>query len=77
MEIKGIIEVDMFSEKIDSPDHPEVNQFRELLETAAEEYDCSLLSFNINHGTVSFSFDNDELMARFVKMIRNDRQSGP
>ena len=65
----GVIEVDLFSEEVNSLDHPEVVQFRILLEEVAEEYDCNLLSFEIDHGTVSFSFDDDVLEAEILKTL--------
>jgi hypothetical protein len=68
----GIIEVDLFSEDVDSLDHPEVIKFRKLLEEVADEYHCNLKSFDIDHGTVLFSFDNDELDAKILKILRED-----
>lgn len=66
----GIIEVDLFSEDVDSLDHPEVVKFRKLLEEVADDYDCNLTSFDIDHGTVSFSFDNDELDAEVLRILQ-------
>jgi hypothetical protein len=66
----GIIEVDLFSEDVDSLDHPEVVKFRKLLEEVADDYDCNLASFNVDHGTVSFSFDNDELDAEILRILQ-------
>ena len=43
----------------------------ELLEAAAEEYECELVSFEVREGTVAFSFDSDELTARMLKILRN------
>ena len=57
------------SEDIDSLDHPEVIRLRRLLEDVAEEYDCRLLSFEIDQGTVSFSFDSDGLTAEIMKIL--------
>jgi hypothetical protein len=65
----GIFEVDLFSEDVDSPDHSEVVKFRKLLEEVAGDYRCTLTSFDIDHGTVSFSFDNDELDAEIVRIL--------
>ena len=67
----GIIEVDMFSEDVDTLSHPYVLSFRELLEEVAEEYGCFLTSFDVDRGTVAFSFDSDELMAEILKLIQN------
>ncbi|MBW2066412.1 MAG: hypothetical protein JRJ03_15995 [Deltaproteobacteria bacterium] len=66
----GTIEVDMFSEEVDSPDHPEAVRFRNLLEEVAEEYDCELVFFAVEKGTVSFSFDSEELMAEIIKILQ-------
>ena len=66
----GIIEVDLFSEDVDSLDHPGVVEFRRLLEEVADGYDCSLTSFDVDHGTVSFSFDNDELDAEILRILQ-------
>ena len=63
----GVIEVDLFSPDVDDLDHPAVDQFKEMLELTAEEYHCKLLTFNIQQGTVSFSFDSDELTAKILK----------
>ena len=38
----------------------------------AEEYQCNLKSFDIDHGTVLFSFDNDELDAKILKILGED-----
>jgi hypothetical protein len=70
-ESPGCIEVDMFPEDVGDPNHPEVVRFRELLEAAAEEYECELVSFEVREGTVAFSFDSDELTARMLKILRN------
>ena len=65
----GAIEVDMFPADVDGPDHPVADSFRELLEEVAEQYACSLTSFHIDHGTVSFSFDSDELTSDILKIL--------
>jgi hypothetical protein len=67
--VGGVIEVDLFPEDVDSPDHPEVVQFRNLLEEVAGDHGCALTSFEIQRGTVSFSFDNDELIAEVIGML--------
>lgn len=68
----GIIEVDLFSEDVDSLDHPEVVKFKRLLEEVADEFHCDLKSFAIEHGTVLFSFGNDTLDAKIVRLLRTD-----
>jgi len=65
----GIIEVDLFSDGVDSPDHPEAVNFKRLLEDVAAEFNCELISFEIDHGTVCFSFDSDELTANILSII--------
>jgi hypothetical protein len=66
----GVIEVDLFSEDVDSLSHPEVVKFKRLLEQVAREYHCKLTSFEVSHGTVSFSFDDDALLAEILKVLR-------
>ncbi len=66
----GIIEVDLFSEDVDSLDHPEVVKFKRLLEEVADEYHCYLISFEIDRGTVLFSFGNDALDAMIVQLLQ-------
>lgn len=71
----GVIEIDLFSDDVDSPDHPEVKRFRDLLEDVAGEYQSRILSFDIDKGTVSFSFDNAELMAEILNILQDDKKS--
>ena len=68
----GIIEVDLFSEDVDSLDHPEVVKFKELLEEVANEYQSYLISFEIESGTVLFSFGNDALNAKIIRLLQTD-----
>jgi hypothetical protein len=65
----GVIEVDLFSEDVDSLDHPEVIKFRNLLEDVAADFDCHLQSLKVRAGTVSFSFDSDELTAEILRVL--------
>lgn len=67
----GIIEVDMFSSEVSSEEHPEAIAFKKILLEVAEEYKCELLHFEVHLGTVSFSFDSDELMANILKILQN------
>ncbi|MBN2124320.1 MAG: hypothetical protein JW821_08500 [Deltaproteobacteria bacterium] len=67
----GIIEVDLFSEDVDGNSHPRAVEFRELLEKVAEEYECRLLSFQVERGTVAFAFDSDELTAQILKVLQD------
>ncbi len=66
----GIIEVDMFSPDVDNPHHPVAESFKDLLSEVAEQYDCTLLTFDVDRGVVSFSFDNEELMADIIRILR-------
>ena len=65
----GSFEVELFPKEVDSPDHPYAAQFREILEGVAREYECTLLSFEVNKGTVTFSFDSDELTAEILQIL--------
>jgi hypothetical protein len=67
---QGVIEVDLFSEDVDSADHPEAAVFKEMLEEVAGQYKCRLVSFEVERGTVSFSFDNDVLTAEILKILQ-------
>jgi len=68
----GVIEVDLFSEDVNSLDHPKVVRFRKVLEEVAEQYRCVLLSFEIDRGTVAFSFDDDGLTAEILNLLRTE-----
>jgi hypothetical protein len=69
MSASGYVEVDLFAKDVDTLDHPLVKDFRVLLEEVAEEYDCRLTSFQIHQGTVTFSFDDDVLMAEIIRIL--------
>jgi hypothetical protein len=45
-------------------------KLKKLLLKVAAEYRCDLTSFDVERGTVSFSFDNDELVAEILKVLR-------
>ena len=66
----GVIEVDLFSEDVNSPRHPKAKRFKRLLEDVADEYECTLRTFEVEHGTVSFSFDDDVLTAEILRMLQ-------
>ena len=68
----GIIEVDLFSEEVDSVDHPEADQFKEMLEEVASDHGCELVTFEVNKGTVSFSFDDGLLTAKILQMLHQN-----
>jgi hypothetical protein len=71
---EGIIEVDLFSKDVESADHPEAKRFKRLLRNVAKEYRCKLTSFDVEHGTVSFSFDSDVLVAEILRILDNKRE---
>lgn len=79
IEPNGYIEVTLFDEEVDDPEHPVALSFRDLLEQVAEEYECRLVFFDVKQGTVSFSFDSDELTAEIIKILqqKNDDESEP
>ncbi len=66
----GCFEVDMFPPEIDDLDHPYVSQFKDMLESVAEQYQCRLISFEIHKGTVLFSFDSDELNNDILDLLK-------
>ena len=68
----GAIEVDLFPEEVDSPDHPEALRFQALLEQVADDYDCNLVWFQVHKGTVSFAFDDDVLTAEVLRELEMD-----
>jgi len=41
-----------------------------MLENVAEEYQCALISFEVHEGTVTFSFDSDEVNAEILDILR-------
>jgi len=67
----GVVEVDLFPEDVNDKDHPGVVKFMELLLDVAEEYSCELVSFEIEKGTVSFSFDSNELTANILRVFQD------
>jgi len=69
----GIIEVDLFSKDVDSANHPEARKLKKLLKDVAKEYGCKVTSFDVAHGTVSFSFDSDVLVAEILKVLESKR----
>lgn len=66
----GFIEVDLFSKEVEDVNHPEALRFKRLLEEVAAQYKCDLTFFDVNEGTVTFSFDSDELMAEVVGLLQ-------
>lgn len=72
----GFIEVDLFSKDVNSADHPQAIHFRGLLEEVAEDYRCRLVSFEVENGTVTFSFDDDALTAEILKILQIETPNG-
>jgi hypothetical protein len=70
----GVIEVDLFSRDVDSADHPEARKLKKLLKVVAKEYRCKLTSFDVEHGTVSFSFDSDVLVAEILRVLESEHE---
>jgi len=70
----GIIEVDLFSRDVKSGDHPEAKRFKKLLRDVAKEYRCKLTSFEVEDGTVSFSFDSDVLVAEILSVLETKQE---
>ena len=71
----GMIEVDLFSEDVDNEDHPEAAKLKTLLVAAAAEFSSELLAFEVNRGTVAFSFSSDELTAEILTILQHDDKS--
>jgi len=67
--IMGMFEVDLFPEEVNGTDHPRAREFKKVLEAVAADFQCKLLSFEVDHGTVSFVFDSDELNAEILKVL--------
>jgi hypothetical protein len=65
----GMFEVDLFPEDVNSADHPQARELRKVLEAVAADFQCKLLSFEVDHGTVSFVFDGDELNAEILRVL--------
>lgn len=68
------IEVDLFPEEVNSENHPDALRFKEVLLQVADEYNCCLTSFEVNCGTVIFSFDSDTLMAEIIRILQRDSE---
>ena len=71
------IEVDIFQEDVDNPDHPIAESFKKLLEEVAEQYRCHLMTFEMKKGTATFSFDNDLLTADILKILAVEDAASP
>jgi hypothetical protein len=48
-----------------------------MLLEVADEYNCCLTSFEVDKGTVIFSFDSDELMTDIVGILEKGREDQP
>ncbi len=75
MKPSGYIEVDIFTEDVDSLTDPQVMHFKQVLLEVAEEYECFLMTFEISKGMVTFSFNDDKLTAEILTRLQNDGKS--
>lgn len=66
----GNFEVDLFSAEVDGEDHPYASQFKDMLESVAEQHGCRLMSFEVKKGTVMFSFDSDQLNDKILELLK-------
>ncbi|MBW2708847.1 MAG: hypothetical protein JRD04_06135 [Deltaproteobacteria bacterium] len=66
----GSFEVDLFPSEVDSPDHPYASQFKDMLESVADQYGCRLISFEVRKGSAMFSFDNAELNSEILELLK-------
>jgi hypothetical protein len=66
----GFFEVDLFPSEVNGVDHPYASQFKDMLESVAEQYECKLISFEVRKGTAIFSFDSDELNAEILDLLK-------
>ena len=66
----GCFEVDLFSPEVDGVDHPYASQFKDMLESVADQYGCNLISFEVRKGTAFFSFDSDELSTEILNLLK-------
>ncbi len=66
----GCFEVDLFPSEVDGVNHPYASQFKDMLESVAEQYECHLISFEVRKGTAIFSFDSDELNAEILDLLK-------
>jgi len=66
----GCFEVDLFPSEVDSEDHPYASQFKDMLESVAEQYGCNLVSFKVRKGIAIFSFDSDALNAEILDLLK-------
>jgi len=67
--IMGMFEVDLFPEEVNSAEHPKAREFKKVLEAVAADFQCTLLSFEVDHGSVAFVFDSDELDAEILRVL--------
>ncbi len=75
MKPSGYIEIDMFSKDVNSLADPQVIHFKHVLLEVAEQYDCFLMTFEINNGTVTFSFNSDKLTAEILTILQHDTKN--
>jgi hypothetical protein len=63
----GFIAFKLFPNDVNSLDHPNVKEFKQMLDAMAIAYKCNLTSFAISHGVVMFHFDNEEITSDILK----------
>jgi hypothetical protein len=61
----------MFAKDTNTVDVPYVSAFRHVLEQIAQDYGSSLIYFSVEHGMVSFSFDNEHVLYDIMEDIRD------
>ncbi len=66
----GCFEVDLFPPEVDGADHPFASQFKDMLESVAEQYECQLVLFEVRKGTALFYFDNDQLNSEILDLLK-------
>jgi hypothetical protein len=59
----------MFPPKINSLQHPEVKQFKYLLESIGKIYDSNLATFKIENGVVTFNYDKEDFDCNIYENI--------
>ncbi len=62
--------MDLFPSEVDSKDHPYASQFKDMLESVAEQYHSRLISFEVKKGTAMFSFDSNELNGKILELLK-------
>lgn len=61
----------LFPRDTNTLDDPLVKEFRSMLERIAETYRSHLISFAVDHGTVTFNFDKEEVTYDILQDVRD------